>query len=89
MRGTHDRVESSDVRRDRWVDSHHQRIIELINTLQNALLQGADKSITREILIEVANYTIYHFFAEEEMVEAYGYPDYFPHRQEHRDLACP
>jgi hemerythrin len=34
----------------------------------------------------VLNYTIYHFFAEEGLMDKYGYPGYAAHREGHLKL---
>jgi hemerythrin len=69
-------------------DIHHKRIISLINKLQSSVARDADGNITREVLTELANYTIYHFFAEEELMDKYGYPGYTSHRKEHLELTA-
>jgi len=69
-------------------DSHHKRIIELINKLGASLVQGDSASVTREVLAEVSNYTLYHFFAEEDLMVKHGYPDYDAHRKEHLELTA-
>jgi len=70
----------------REIDSHHKRIIALINKLEASLGKGEDQAITAEILTEVSNYTIYHFFAEESLMEKHGYPGYEQHKSEHLKL---
>jgi hemerythrin len=64
-------------------DSHHKRLIQLINDLNDAISAGNEATATREVLTELTNYTMYHFFAEEEAMQKYGYPGYQQHRQEH------
>ena len=64
-------------------DDHHKRIMALINKLEASVQKGDDPGITNEVLAEVSNYTVYHFFAEEEVMEKYAYPGYEQHRQEH------
>jgi len=66
-------------------DTHHKRIIALINKLQSSVAQD-DGSITRDVLTEVSNYTLYHFFAEEELMDQYGYPGAEAHKKEHIEL---
>lgn len=67
-------------------DSHHQRIIELINKLAASKVSGDAKAITREVLTELLNYTVYHFFAEEAFMEKINYPEYPQHWEEHLKL---
>lgn len=68
------------------LDDHHKRLFDLINKLESSLAQGDGVQTTREVLAEVANYTIYHFFAEEDLMERHGYPDHASHREEHLAL---
>ncbi len=67
-------------------DSHHKRLIQLINELNDAMTAGNDATVTGEVLTELTNYTMYHFFAEEDALQKYGYPDYQQHRKEHLAL---
>jgi len=67
-------------------DAHHKRIIELINKLQISLARGEDTGVTYEVLTAVANYTIYHFFVEEELMQKFSYPGYPQHKAEHLAL---
>lgn len=64
-------------------DSHHKRLIKLINDLNDAVTVGNDAAVTEEVLAELTNYTMYHFFAEEQAMQRYGYPGYQQHRKEH------
>jgi hemerythrin len=67
-------------------DNHHKRIIDLINKLQASVVHDREGRITREVLVEVLNYTIYHFSAEEDLMDKYGFPGYAAHREEHLAL---
>ncbi len=64
-------------------DSHHKRLIQLINLLHDAIATGEDHIAIREVLTELSNYTLYHFFAEEDTLQKYGYPGLPEHRREH------
>ncbi|MBI5847310.1 MAG: hemerythrin family protein [Nitrospirae bacterium] len=67
-------------------DTHHKRIIALINKLHASLKAGEGREVTGEVLTELVNYTVYHFFAEEAFMEKYNYPEYAQHRTEHLNL---
>jgi len=69
-------------------DAHHRRIIELINKLSASLEKDDNPAVVREVLAEVANYTLYHFFEEEDLMTKHGYPEYPAHRKEHLDLTA-
>lgn len=64
-------------------DSHHKRLIQLLNKMHETHAVGDDQSVIGDVLTELLNYTLYHFFAEEEALLQSGYPDYEQHRHEH------
>jgi hemerythrin len=65
-------------------DEDHKKLFALINNLHEAMSvgQGADK--VGQIVKELANYTRYHFSAEEALLEKAKYPDVLAHRAEHQ-----
>ncbi|MGC2064500.1 MAG: bacteriohemerythrin [Thermodesulfovibrionales bacterium] len=70
----------------REFDSHHQRLLQLINKLHDSVLAGNDSMILSEVLTEVLNYTMYHFFAEEAEMQKYAYPGIEQQKKEHLAL---
>lgn len=68
------------------LDGHHKRLFDLVNNLHDAMKQGKSKDILGGIFTELMNYTVYHFSAEEELFQKYGYPQYTQHKKEHEDL---
>jgi hemerythrin len=68
------------------LDTHHKRLFGLFNKLRSSLARGDQGSVTREVLAEVSNYTMYHFIAEEGLMEKFGYPGYTRHKEEHLKL---
>jgi hemerythrin len=64
-------------------DSHHRHLMGLINRLQDSVLTGDDMATTAEVLAELSNYTLYHFFAEEDAMIKHGYLGYEEQKQEH------
>jgi len=67
-------------------DSHHKKLIALTNKLHDAVIEKKGAAVIGDVLAEVSNYTVYHFFAEEEMMDKYGYPESDRHREEHLKL---
>ena len=65
------------------IDQQHQRLIELINKLHEAMLAKQGKQIVSQILDELAAYTVYHFQAEEKYMQQFKYPAYLGHKKEH------
>jgi hemerythrin-like metal-binding protein len=70
------------------VDRQHQKLIELINTLYDAMSVGRGKDVLGQVLSELAEYTTYHFDTEDRLFREYGYPDREHHGKEHDDLTA-
>ncbi|MBI9099891.1 MAG: bacteriohemerythrin [Spirochaetaceae bacterium] len=64
-------------------DTHHKKLIGLINQLYQAMEEGNGTSVLLPILEELIEYTAYHFSAEEEAFEKYSYPGRENHIKEH------
>jgi hemerythrin len=67
-------------------DSHHKHLVQLINKLHASLEAGDEEIALAEVLTELSNYTLYHFFAEEDAMARYDYPRLIDHRGEHVHL---
>ena len=70
------------------VDRQHQKLIELINTLYDAMSVGKGKDVLGPVLAELADYTTYHFDTEERLFREYGYPGHEQHKKEHEVLTA-
>lgn len=64
-------------------DSHHKKLIYLINSLHGAMSKGHSKEVLSDIVAELALFTKYHFTEEERRMRRYGYSGYDLHRVEH------
>ncbi len=58
-----------------WVDTQHQKLINLINHLASVMESGQERQALGAVLLELKKYTESHFFAEERMMEAHSYPE--------------
>ncbi|MGD0282102.1 MAG: bacteriohemerythrin [Dissulfurispiraceae bacterium] len=67
-------------------DAHHKKLIALANKLHDAIVEKRGSAVIGDILAVVSNYTMYHFFAEEELMDKYEYPETIRHREEHIKL---
>ena len=65
------------------IDAHHQRLVELINQLHDAMLEKKTREVLVSILDELLDYTSFHFGFEEECFERFGFPDAARHREAH------
>ncbi|HHW68637.1 bacteriohemerythrin [Defluviitalea raffinosedens] len=69
------------------IDSQHKRLLEigskLYHIVRDADLYDHYDEIV-ECLHELADYTVYHFQSEEELMLSSNYLPYFTHKQEHQ-----
>jgi hemerythrin len=71
------------------IDEQHKILIGFINKLTNLEATGKEADVAiQSVLSGLFNYTSYHFFAEEQIMEASGYPDYDRHKGEHAALTA-
>ena len=72
---------------DKMIDDQHRELISRINNL--LLLCENEKPAKREAvetLDYLADYTEFHFKAEEELQEKIGYPAFKEHKKKHEEL---
>lgn len=67
-------------------DQEHQKLVELLNKLSDAMQAGRGPDVLGDILDEVLAYTASHFKHEEQDMERYAYPAMAAHKKEHADL---
>jgi len=65
------------------IDQQHQKLVLVINELNDAMKQGKGKDILGEIINGLINYTATHFKTEEDYFFQFGYPDMENHKKEH------
>ncbi|MBF0422160.1 MAG: bacteriohemerythrin [Magnetococcales bacterium] len=68
------------------MDTHHKKLIEIANAIVEILRTGQDKGSLELAFESLIDYTRYHFKAEEDLMERYGYPDLDQHRNKHCKL---
>jgi methyl-accepting chemotaxis protein/hemerythrin len=68
------------------IDQQHQKLIQLLNTLYDAMLEGKGKGKLEQLLTELVEYTKYHFKSEEELFEKFSYMGKMAHLKEHNAL---
>jgi methyl-accepting chemotaxis protein/hemerythrin len=67
-------------------DEQHRKLIDLINRLNDAIHDGKDSAMLDSVLAELADYAVYHFGYEEELMSQYEYHDAAAHRLEHQNF---
>jgi len=70
------------------IDKQHKKLIDLINTLHDAMAKGQAKSVIGKILGELITYCANHFAAEEKLFDQYGYPDSAEHKDKHQKMTA-
>jgi hemerythrin len=68
------------------IDKQHQRLITLINQLDDAIHVGNDHDVLGAVLEELLDYTRTHFRYEENLLKTNGYPELEAHKAEHDSL---
>jgi len=68
------------------MDRQHMRLIELINELDEVIQKGRDMKELTAVLDGIVEYTVYHFAAEEHMMEKMDYRDIIHHKETHVQL---
>ena len=63
--------------------TQHQRMIQMMRELNEAMLQGKGKEALSGILAGLHQYTKIHFSAEERLFAEHGYADAEKHRMQH------
>lgn len=69
------------------LDRDHQILVGLLGRLEPGHSGGGESETIKDVLSTLIAYTEYHFFREEKVMEACGYPQLEAHHAEHRALA--
>lgn len=65
------------------VDSQHQKLVDMINQLHDAMKKGQANTTITKILNDMVTYTLVHFKTEEELFDKYNYSSKKVHKVEH------
>lgn len=68
------------------IDAQHQKLISMVNELQDAMLAGKANDHVGRILDNLVQYTVTHFAYEEKLFAQHGYKEAAPHKAEHDKL---
>lgn len=68
------------------IDGQHKELIEKINDLVNCCEQGGGKLKAIKMLEYLADYTEFHFGAEEKLQQEAEYPGYAQHKEKHEEF---
>lgn len=70
------------------IDQQHQKLIDLINTLHDAMAKGQAKATLGRILDDLIAYCAKHFTLEEKLFDQFGYPDTADHKEKHQKMTA-
>ena len=65
------------------IDNQHKKLVDLMNELNNAMLNGKSKDVISKILDGLVDYTVFHFDFEEKLLENNKYEDIVNHKKIH------
>lgn len=68
------------------VDDEHQRLVMVLNQLDEAMRTGKGTRVMSEILAQLVTYTQEHFNSEEELMQECEYTNIKLHQAQHRQL---
>jgi hemerythrin len=68
------------------IDVQHKNLVNIINELHQAMVEGHGKQQLGKILSHLIKYTQVHFKTEENFMESHQYPEYIHHKSEHDHL---
>ncbi|MCP4353146.1 MAG: hemerythrin family protein [Desulfobacterales bacterium] len=68
------------------IDRQHQRLVEMINDLDDAMRQGKGKDVLGKIIDGLIAYAATHFRTEERYFDLFGYPEANNHKKEHSEF---
>ncbi|CAK0780008.1 hypothetical protein CCP3SC15_60030 [Gammaproteobacteria bacterium] len=68
------------------IDEQHQKLILIINKLNDAMVAGKSKAVLGEVIDDLVNYTKTHFAVEEKYFIRFHYPGTTVHKLEHTEF---
>lgn len=70
------------------IDQQHQKLMEMINQLNEAMSKGKGKEVVGGVLQKLINYTVSHFSMEEKLMRENDYPEYAEHKAKHDKMTA-
>lgn len=67
-------------------DAEHKRLLEITNTLYDAMMEGKGQEVLGEVLESLFEYTNIHFAHEEMVLRKKKFPGALAHRLEHEEM---
>ena len=70
------------------IDQQHKKLIDMINDLHTAMSEKRGKEVVGDVLKKLADYTVFHFTAEERLLRTNEYPEYEEHKDKHEKMTA-
>ena len=68
------------------IDEQHQKLLEHVNKLHAGVEAQIDKQDLHQLLVELYDYTAFHFASEEKLMNQHGMKNVKKHHKEHKLL---
>ena len=68
------------------IDKQHKKLLEHVNKLHASVEAQIDKQDLHELLVELYDYTAFHFAFEEKLMDQHGMKNVKKHHKEHKLL---
>jgi hemerythrin len=68
------------------IDEQHKKLVELVNSLDDAMRAGKSREVLGGVLDELIKYTQFHFAFEEKLMDQYNISTTGAHKAEHQQL---
>lgn len=68
------------------IDEQHKKLVDMINALNDAIMDGKSDELMTKIFDELTTYTVKHFGYEEQLFMQHGYMESESHKREHEAL---
>jgi hemerythrin len=68
------------------IDTQHRKLIDMINELNTAMMEGKGRTVIGNIINGLIEYAGSHFATEEKYFDQFLYPDSFNHKSTHKEF---
>ena len=62
------------------MNEQHKGSINIINELDNSLMSSLSSEALEKVFSDVIDYTVYHFYEEEKLLEEINCPGFYDHK---------